>query len=383
MVNPYHLLTEDQMSIQNLVRDFCEHELRPVVKACDEQSRFPLEVYHKLCDTGINGMFIPEELGGLGLDTKTICIIREEISKVDPGFCIGLGSSGLAFTPVRLAGTPEQQKFFADYILSGRLAAYCLTEAAGGSDAGHPLTTAKKVGDEWVINGSKCFITNGPNASIYTVFAATDKSRGSSGVTAFLVERDRPGVSVGKHEDKMGIRSSETSDVIFEEVHVPADHLIGVENEGFKLAMATLNRTRPLGASSAVGIMQACLDHAVKYVKERVVFGRPISKFQGIQFMLADMEMKTLAARQMCWYAAELVDQGIVDPEVGASTKCFVSDLAQSVTTDAVQIMGGYGYSREYPVEKLMRDAKIWQIFEGTNQIQRVTIANALLSEAK
>lgn len=379
MVNPYYLLTEDQRSIQQLVRDFCEHELKPVVKECDEQSRFPMEVYQKLCELGINGMSVPEELGGLGLDTKTVCVIREEISKVDPGFCIGLGSTGLAFTPVKLAGTPEQQKLFADYILDGRLAGYCLTEAAGGSDAGHPLTTARKVGGEWVINGSKCFITNGPIASVYTVFAATDKSKGSAGVTAFIVERDREGVSVGGHEDKMGIRTSETSDVIFEEVRVPADHMLGAEGEGFKLAMATLNRTRPLGASSAVGIMQACLDHAVKYVKERVVFGRPISKFQSIQFMLADMEMKTLASRQMCWYAADLVDRGIVDAEVGASTKCFISDLAQSVTTDAVQILGGYGYSRDYPVEKLMRDAKIWQIFEGTNQIQRVTIAGALL----
>lgn len=379
MVNPYYLLTEDQISIRELVRDFCERELKPVVKECDEQGRFPMEIYQKLCELGINGMFIPEEYGGLGLDTKTICVIREEISKVDPGFCIGLGSSGLAFTPVRLAGTPEQIQLYSDYILNGQLAGYCLTEAAGGSDAGHPRTTAVKVGDEWVINGSKSFITNGPLASIYTVFAATDKSKGPAGITAFIVERDREGVSVGKHEDKMGIRTSETSEVVFQDVRVPADHMLGAENEGFKIAMATLNRTRPLGTSSAVGIMQACVDYAVNYSKERVVFGKPISKFQGIQFMLADMQMKTIAARQMCWYAADLVDNGIVDPAVGASTKCFVSDLAQSVTTDAVQVLGGYGYSREYPVEKLMRDAKIWQIFEGTNQIQRVTIAKEML----
>lgn len=378
-MNPYYLLTEDQISIRELVRDFCERELRPVVKECDEASRFPQEVYAKLCELGVNGMFIPEEFGGLGLDTKTICVIREEISKVDPGFCIGLGSTGLSFTPVLLAGTPQQIRLYSDHILAGQLAGYCLTEAAGGSDAGHPRTTAVKSGDSWVINGTKSFISNGPNAGIYTVFAATDKDRGPAGITAFIVERDRPGVSVGKHEDKMGIRTSETSEVIFQDVRVPADHMLGGENQGFKIAMATLNRTRPLGASSAVGIMQACLDYAVAYAKERVVFGRPISKFQGLQFMLADMEMKTIAARQMCWYAADLIDNGIADPCVGASTKCFISDLAQSVTTDAVQIMGGYGYSREYPVEKLMRDAKIWQIFEGTNQIQRITIAKELL----
>lgn len=379
MINPYHLLTEDQISIRELVRDFCEHELKPVVKECDEQGRFPMDVYHKLCDLGINGMFIPEDCGGLGLDTKTICIIREEIGKVDPGFCIGLGSSGLAFTPVKIAGTHEQQQLFSDFILNGGLAGYCLTEAAGGSDAGHPRTSAKKVGDEWVINGSKSFITNGPLASVYTVFAATDKSLGPKGITAFIVERDREGVSVGKHEDKMGIRTSETSEVVFDEVHVPLDHMLGKENEGFKLAMATLNRTRPLGVSTLVGAMQASVDHATAYAKERNVFGKTISNFQGIQFMLADMQMKTIAARQMCWYAADLVDAGIIDPGVGASTKCFVSDLAQTVVTDAVQILGGYGYSREYPVEKLMRDAKIWQIFEGTNQIQRITIAKEML----
>lgn len=379
MINPYYLLTEEQEDIRLLVKEFCENELKPTVHECDVEGRFNMEVYHKLCELGINGMFIPEEFGGLGLSTKTICIIREEIGKIDPGFCIGLGSTGLAFTPVKIAGTPEQKQLFADYILKGGLAGYCLTEAAGGSDAGHPLTTAKKVGDEWVINGSKTFITNGPLADIYTVFATTDKEKGTKGVTAFIVERDREGVSVGKHEDKMGIRTSETSDVYFDEVHIPADHMLGKEGEGFKIAMGTLNRTRPLGVSTLVGAMQAAVDEATEYAKNRVVFGKPICKNQGISFMLADMQMKTIAARQMVYYAADLVDQGIIDPGVGASTKCFVSDLAQSVVTDGVQVLGGYGYSREYPLEKLMRDAKIWQIFEGTNQIQRMTIAGAML----
>ncbi|MBR2742252.1 MAG: acyl-CoA dehydrogenase family protein [Clostridia bacterium] len=381
MINPYHLLNEEQLEIQALVREFCEKYVRPIVKECDEKSYFPMDVYEKICDLGINGMYIPEEFGGLGLDLKTQCIVREEIGKVDPGFSIGVGASSLAFTPVLLAGTDKQKQMYADHILNKGLASYCLTEPDGGSDAAHQRTTAKKVGNEYVINGAKCFITNGPVSTLYTVFASTDKELGAKGVSAFIVERDRKGVSVGKHEDKLGIRSSETSDVIFEDVVVPAENLVGKEGEGFKIAMNTLNRTRPLGNATVVGIMQACIDYSVEYAKQRVVFGKPISKFQAVQFMLADMEMKTIAARQMCWYVAELITNGITDPGIGAATKCFVSDLAQAVTTDAVQILGGYGYSREYPVEKLMRDAKIFQIFEGTNQIQRMTIANAMLKD--
>lgn len=379
MINPYYLLTEDQLGLQEMVRDFARKELAPVVKECDEQSRFPMEVYKKLCKLGVNGMFVPEKYGGSDLDVMTICVIREELSKVDPGFCVALGSNGLAFMPVRLAGTDEQIKLFSDTIMNGGFCAYALTEPAGGSDAGHPMTTAVKKDSGWVINGRKCFISNGPLADLYVVFAATDKSLGTKGVTAFIVERGRDGVSVGKHEDKMGIRSSETCDVVFDDVSVPADHMLGKENEGFRLAMQTLNRTRPLGASSAVGIMQACVDISTEYAKTRVVFGKPIAKMQAIQFMLADMEMKTIASRQMTYYAARLVDGGIVDPGIGASTKCFVSDNAVAVATDAIQVLGGYGYSRDYPVEKLLRDAKIFQIFEGTNQIQRVSISAAML----
>ena len=374
-----YLLTEDQEGIQMMVRDFAQKELGPVVQECDEKSVFPMEVYKKICDMGINSMFIPEAYGGMGLDTLTCCLIREELGKVDAGFAVGVGANGLAFTPVALAGTEEQKKLAAGYIVDGGFGAYCLTEPAGGSDAAHALTTAVKKGDDWVINGRKCFITNGPLANFYVVFAATDKEAGAKGMTAFLVERDRAGVSVGKHEDKFGIRSSETSDVVFDDVAVPADHMLGGEGQGFKLAMSTLNLTRPGGSATAVGIMQHCIDLCVDYAKQRVVFGKPIAKQQAIQFMIADMEIKTQAARQMAWYSARLADAGISDAVVGACTKCFCGDSAVEIATDAVQVFGGYGYSREYPVEKLLRDAKIYQIFEGTNQIQRVTISGNLL----
>lgn len=378
-MSQYYLLTEDQRSIQEMVREFAQAELAPVVKECDEKSVFPMDVYQKIVEMGVNSMFIPEEYGGMGLDTLTCCLIREELGKVDAGFTIGVGANGLAYTPVALAGTEAQKKLAADFIVNGGFGAYCLTEPAGGSDAAHALTTAVKVGDEWVINGRKCFITNGPLANFYVVFATTDKTLGPKGQTAFLVERERQGVSVGRHEDKFGIRSSETSDVVFEDVHVPADHMLGKEGQGFKLAMETLNLTRPGGSATAVGIMQACIDHCIKYAHERVVFGKPIAKQQAIQFMLADMEIKTQASRQMAWYSARLADAGIADSVVGSCTKCFCGDSAVEIATNAVQIFGGYGYSREYPVEKLLRDAKIYQIFEGTNQIQRITISAGIL----
>ena len=285
----------------------------------------------------------------------------------------------LGYTPLSIAGTKEQIKHFADIVVPGAVSAFCLTEAQGGSDAGNSKTTAVKVGDEYVINGVKTFITNGGIASVYTVFAMTDKEKGVKGMSAFLVERDRPGVSVGAEENKMGIRASNTTEVVFEDVHVPADHLIGKEGDGFKIAMKTLDRTRPSGSATAVGICQRAIDECVKYAKERVVFGKPIAKHQAVAFMLADMEIQTQAARQMVMHAARLMDNGIYDSVVAAAAKTFTGDTAMKVTTDAVQVLGGFGYSREYPVEKLMRDAKIYQIFEGTNQIQRVVISGNLL----
>ncbi|MCI8741384.1 MAG: acyl-CoA dehydrogenase [Lachnospiraceae bacterium] len=375
----FYNLTEDQLSLQEMVRDFARKELAPVVAECDVKGEFPMDVYKKIVEIGVNAMFIPEELGGLGLDQKTICVIREELGRVDTGFAITVGSSALAYTPVSLAGTEAQKKMIAEHIVNGGFAAYALTEPDGGSDAGHPHTTARKAGDEWVINGRKCFITNAPFANIFVVFACTDPTQGSRGVTAFLVERDREGVSIGAHENKMGIRLSQTSDVVFDDVHVPADHMLGAEGAGFKIAMNTLNITRPAGSATVVGLMQNCVDLCVKYAKERVVFGKPISKFQAVQFMIADMQTKTMAARLMVHHAADCIDRGIASPVVGACTKCYCGDAAVEVASDAIQVYGGYGYSRDYPVEKLLRDAKIYQIFEGTNQIQRMTIAGNLL----
>lgn len=371
--NQYNL-TDLQLELKEMVRDFAKKELEPIVAEYDVSGEYPMHVYEKVAEMGINTMFIPEEYGGMGLDTKTCCVIREELGRVDVGFTISVGSNGLALTPVLLAGTEEQKKMFSQYIVDGGFAAYALTEPDGGSDAAHARTKAVKKGNDWVINGRKCFITNGPLASVYTVFCATE-----DGMTAFIVERDREGVSVGAHENKMGIRLSQTSDVVFDDVVVPDDHRLGAVGQGFKLAMNTLNRTRPGGSATVVGLMQHCVDLCVDYAKTRVVFGKPIAKFQAIQFMIADMQMKTMASRLMAYHAAELIDRGIADPMVGACTKCFCGDNAVEIATNAIQVHGGYGYSRDYPVEKLLRDAKIYQIFEGTNQIQRMTIAANLL----
>lgn len=304
----------------------------------------------------------------------------EELARADAGFAVAVGACDLAMVPVLMAGTEEQKHKFADRLLAGKAAAFCLTEAEAGSDAAALRTTAIKDGEDYVINGSKCFITNGGIADIYTVFATVDPSLGARGITAFIVERERKGVSVGKEEDKMGIRLSNTTEVIFQDVRVPASNIVGNVGQGMKIALETLDRTRGTDApAGALGIAQACIDHALAYAKERKTFGRPIVKNQGIQFMLADMEIQTQAARQMIRSTARMIDQGIVDSKITAATKAFASDIAVQVALDAIQILGGYGYSREYPVEKLLRDAKIYQIFEGTNQVQRMVIANAMV----
>lgn len=378
MANQY-LFTDEQKDLQLMVRDFVNKEVIPHAAEWDREGEFPQDTFRKACEMGLHLMGIPEEFGGMGLDQTTSCILREELGRGDAGFAVSLGANMLGYTPLSIAGTKEQIKHFADIVVPGAVSAFCLTEAQGGSDAGNSKTTAVKVGDEYVINGSKTFITNGGIAGIYTVFAMTDKDKGVKGMSAFMVERDRPGVSVGAEENKMGIRASNTTEVVFEDVRVPADHLIGKEGDGFKIAMKTLDRTRPSGSATAVGICQRAIEECVKYAKERVVFGRPIAKHQAVAFMIADMEIQTQAARQMVMYAARLMDNGIFDSVVAAAAKTFTGDTAMKVTTDAVQVLGGFGYSREYPVEKLMRDAKIYQIFEGTNQIQRVVISGNLL----
>ncbi|MBP1765462.1 MAG: acdA [Firmicutes bacterium] len=373
-------LTEEQKGLQKMVRDFVQKEVVPVAAKYEAEGEVPWDLFKKITDMGLHCMAMPEEFDGPGFGSLDHAIIAEELAKGDAGFATMVGVNSLGAYPVLLAGTPEQQQLFFDIVSDGKLAAFCLTEPNAGSDAGAVATTARREGDEYVINGAKCFISNGGLASVYTVLASTDKSKGLKGLSAFIVERDRPGVSVGKEENKMGIRTSNTCDVIFQDVRIPASHLLGKENEGFKIAMQTLDIGRPVVGATSVGVAQAALDIATKYAKERIQFGKPIATFQAIQFMLADMAIAVEASRTLVHQAARLKDAGAPFTKEAAIAKTFASDAAMKVTTDAVQILGGYGYSKEYPVEKLMRDAKIMQIFEGTNQVQRIVIAGQLLS---
>ena len=309
----------------------------------------------------------------------TVSAVMEEMGKVDAGFATSLCAVGLAVKPVHLAGTPEQKKMYADILTQGKFAAFCLTEPNAGSDAGACATTAVRDGDEYILNGTKCFITNGGIADVYVVFATLNRAMGLKGLTAFIVERNRAGISTGKEEDKMGIRLSNTCEVIFEDVHVPVTNRLGAEGEGFKIAMRTLDLSRPFVGAIAVGIAQRALDEATSYAKVRNTFGKPIAKLQAIQFMLADMDIQTEAARQTVIHCIQRIEAGLPYSREAAICKCLSGDVAVKAALDAIQILGGYGYSREYPVEKLLRDAKIFQIFEGTNQIQRVVIAGQLL----
>ncbi|MDR1961616.1 MAG: acyl-CoA dehydrogenase family protein [Gracilibacteraceae bacterium] len=372
------LTQEEQLMIQS-VREFAETVIKPAAKKADETGEFPWDVINKGVELGLHALPVPEEHGGPGLSSVMTAVIAEEMSKACAGIGTTLGATGLSCYPVVIAGNEAQKKLFFDFIMGGKMGAFCLTEPNAGSDSGSVATTAVRDGDEYVLNGSKTFITNGGVASVYTVFATVDRAKGLKGLSAFIVERDRAGVAVGKEENKMGIRASNTTDVIFENVRIPADHLLGKEGDGFKIAMLTLDKSRPSVGAQAVGICQAALDACVVYVNERKQFGKPIAANQAIQFMLADMAIQTEAARWLVRRAAYLQDAGQPFSKEAAMAKTFAGDTAMKVTTDAVQIFGGYGYSRDYPIEKLMRDAKIMQIFEGTNQIQRVVIAGQLL----
>ncbi len=371
--------TDEQKDLQKMVREFTRKKIFPQAKELDRTGEFAADLFKEVVDMGLNCMNEPEEYGGPGLDSVTCVLLTEELAKGDAGFATTVAASGLAAYPVLLAGTVAQKKLFFDIINQGKLAAFCLTEPNAGSDAGSVATKALRDGDEYVLDGTKCFITNGGVADVFTVFATVDRSKGMKGLSAFLVERSRQGVSVGKEEDKMGIRTTNTTDVIFENVRIPASNLLGKECEGFKIAMQTLDISRPVIAALGVGIGQAAIDMCTKYAKERVQFGKPIGSFQAIQFMLADMAIQVEAARWLTYRAAYLRDAGQPFTKEAAMAKTMGGDVAMKVSVDAVQIFGGYGYSREYPVEKLMRDAKIMQIFEGTNQVQRLVIAGQLL----
>lgn len=381
MANYTGLYTEDQIALKDMIHDFMVKEILPNLAEWDRDAYFPMEAYKKGCELGLNALELPEEYGGVGLSALDLAIAMEEVCWGDAGFGAILGSHGLGMKPLLIAGTEEQRKHFAEVTVEGKgMSAFALTEPNAGSDVAATATTARKVGNDYVINGRKCFCTNAEYADIFTVFATVDKGLGIKGITAFTVDRNTPGLTVGKHEDKMGQRTSVTNDVVFEDMVIPESQRIGAEGKGFYIAMQTLDRGRAGAASSAAGIGRCALEHCVKYAKERHTMGKPIIEHQAIQIMLADMAIGVETSRQIGHYVARLIDAGDLKEasKVGAMSKCYASDTLMKICTDAVQIFGGYGYSREYPVEKLFRDAKLYQIFEGANQIQRTVIANHL-----
>ena len=377
------LYSDEQKELIALVRDMAENEIKPYVQEADEKGECPRELFDWGFKMGLHMLEIPEKFGGTGLSYETTAMLFEELAKVDAGYAITFVTTFVALRNVILAGTPEQGQYFADIIRKGNFAGFALTEPNAGSDPAGIRGTAVPDGDEYVLNATKTFITNGALSSVYVGFFKTDPAAGHRGISAFIIDRDTPGLSVGAHENKMGLRLSNTTDLIFENVRVPKDRMLGAEGSGFKLALNALNLSRAFVATLAVGIMQRALDESVKYAKERKQFNTPIIKFQMVQAMLADMAIKVEASRCLVNNTMRMMDQGSLVQKEGSITKTFVTDCAQEVTSNAVQIFGGYGYSREYPVEKLMRDVKVFQIFEGTNQIQRMTIANVLDKEYK
>jgi acyl-CoA dehydrogenase len=373
-------LTEEQQSLKEIAARFAVDKIRPVAAALDERSEFPSALIKEGHSLGLINLTLPAELGGSGLGLFDACLVIEEIAWGCSGFATSMVANDLALTPIRIGATEDQKKRFLEPVItSGQLASFCLTEPGAGSDAAGLQTTVEDGGDCWILNGSKQWITNAGHASQYTVFATHDRTKRAKGISCFVVPRSTPGIEVGHHENKMGQRCSDTCRVTFDNVRVPKDHLIGAQGEGFKIAMQTLDASRPLTAAIAVGIGRAALEHAVAYSKERKQFGNAISSFQGIQFMLADMATGVEASRMLTWRSAWLLDQGKTASIESSMAKRLSADTAMSVATDAVQIYGGYGYTKEYPVEKLMRDAKLLQIYEGTSQVQRIVIARELL----
>lgn len=374
-------LNEEQLELQEMVREFVEKEITPYAAEMDAENHMRDGLIDKANEMGLLNVIVPEELDGPGLDSISVATIYEELGKGCAGVATSLAANSLATVPVLLAGTDEQKKMYCDVLNNGGLAAFALTEPGAGSDAGGVSTRAVHNKEEgtYTLNGTKMFITNGGLAEIFLVFANTRKTGGIRGLTAFIVPKDTPGFSVGKKENKMGIRPSNTTELVLQDVVIPESYRVGREGEGFRIAMNTLDSARPFVGAVSVGIAQAALDCAVKYAKERRQFGQPIASFQMVQGMLADMAMKVETARLMVQKACWMRDQGMEFSKEAAMAKCYAADVAMQVTTDAVQVMGGYGYTKEYPVEKMMRDAKIMQIYEGTNQIQRLVIANKLL----
>ncbi|MET0608484.1 MAG: acyl-CoA dehydrogenase family protein [Gaiellaceae bacterium] len=373
-------LTDEQKALQEMAHDFAAKEIRSVAWEYDKEGTWPVEVLRKAWELGLMNTHVPEEYGGPGASYFEGTLIEEELAWGCSGIATSISANGLASAPLALGGSEElKQEYLGMLTEDFKLASFCLTEPDAGSDVSGMRTTAVRKGDKWIINGSKCFITNGGYADYYTVYAKTDKDAGHKGISAFIVEREWDGVTVDKKEDKLGQRASNTATVVFNETEVPADHLLGEENHGFKLAMMTLDRTRPGVAAMAVGIGRAAFEFAAEYSKERVQFGVPIAMHQAIAFMIADMATKVEAGRLLTWQSAALLDQGIRNTLACSHAKRFAADSAMEITVDAVQVYGGYGFIKEYPVEKLMRDAKIMQLYEGTSQIQRLVIAKEVL----
>lgn len=374
-------LNEEQKALQELTRKFALNEIRPVAADCDRDSRFPTEVLRKAWENGLLNDCIPHAYGGLGLGVIDSCLIIEEVAYGCGGVATSLFCNNLALAPILVAGNEEQKKkYFGQFVNEFHLGSFCLSEPGAGSDVSGMSCRVKREGDHYVLNGAKQWITNAGHASLFVVFATLDPAKKHRGICAIIVDAKTPGITLGKKEDKMGQRASDTRAVMFDNVRVPVANLLGAEGEGFKIAMQAMDRTRPSIGAMGVGAARAALEHCIRYARERVTFGKPLSEHQAIAFMIADMAKDIDASRLLTWQAAWLVDQGRRSSKESSFAKCFATDTAMRVATDAVQVFGGYGYTREYPVEKIMRDVKVLQIFEGANQIQRMVIAKELFS---
>ncbi|MHB8827383.1 MAG: acyl-CoA dehydrogenase family protein [Acidimicrobiales bacterium] len=376
-------LTDEQRAFQKVMREFVDARIAPHAARYDREQVFPQESFDACVELELPSLAVPAQYGGAGADMVTQAIMAEEIARACASTSVTMLISKLGMLPIMNFASEEIKQRYLPRIATGEIqASYCLSEADAGSDVAAMRTRAVRDGDEYVINGSKYWITNAGVSQTYTVFAATDPTAKSHGITCFLVEKDWPGISFPKHEDKLGLRASPTGEVVFDNVRVPLSHRIGEEGQGFLIAMHTLDRSRPTIGAQAVGIAQGSIDYAAQYMKGRKAFGGPISELQGLRFMLADMAMRTEAARALVYRACATIDAGDPDKDLsylGAAAKSFASDTAMSVATDAVQLLGGYGFTKDFPVERFMRDAKITQIYEGTNQIQRVVVAKHLL----
>jgi alkylation response protein AidB-like acyl-CoA dehydrogenase len=376
----YQLGAEHE-ALREAVRALAEKEIAPYAAEVDEQERFPHEALAALVRSNFHAVHVPQAYGGEGADSVATCIVIEEVARVCASSSLIPAVNKLGTMGLLLAGSEEIRKRVLPSVATGSMVCYALSEREAGSDAAGMRTRARLDGDHWVLNGTKCWITNAGQSTWYTVMAVTDPDRGANGISAFIVHQDDPGFSVGAKERKLGIRGSPTREIYFEGCTIPAERIIGEPGSGFKTALQTLDHTRPTIGAQAVGIAQGAVDSSIAYVKQRKQFGKPIADFQGVQFMLAEMAMKTEAARQLVYIAAARAERG--EDKLGfisSASKCFASDVAMEVTTDAVQLFGGYGYTRDFPVERMMRDAKITQIYEGTNQIQRLVMARALLN---